>query len=231
MGSYLETIDTTLPSTESSKPAPWKADLPFVIGSSAIVWQLIFFYAPLLFLLITSIFDGKQFTLENFAPFFNLSYGSVIAGSLLFALGTASITLLLSFPLAYFLAFQSKRVRNFLLFLLIIPFWTNFLLHIYAWFFVLEKGGFLNTLLLKLHLISEPLHMLNTPFAVMVMMVYYFLPFAVLPIYFSLERFDKTLLDASYDLGGSFKQTFTRILLPMNLPSVRGAFFLIFIPA
>ncbi|MCI5052876.1 MAG: ABC transporter permease [Simkaniaceae bacterium] len=223
-------LDRPLEGVKESKPKR-KKDTPFAIGASAIVWQLLFFYLPLVLLLVSAFFDGNGFSLRPFYPVMKLSYSMVIVNSLLFAFSTALISICIAFPVALFIERQKKRLRNFLLFLLIIPFWTNFLLHIYAWFFVLEKNGFLNLLLMKIGLINEPLGLLNSFVAVMIMMIYYFLPFAILPIYFSLERFDSTLIEASHDLGASKSQTFRKILLPMNWRAVRGAFFLVFIPA
>jgi spermidine/putrescine transport system permease protein len=117
------------------------------------------------------------------------------------------------------------------LFLLLVPFWTNFLLHIYAWFFVLEREGFLNTLLSKLHLISEPLQLLNTPFAIMIMMVYYYLPFMVMPLYSALEKMDPRLIEASFDLGASWRQTVLRVILPLTKKGLKAGFFLVYIPS
>ena len=147
------------------------------------------------------------------------------------ALSNAVICLAVGYPLAYFIAFAGQKFKSILLFLLIVPFWTNFLLHVYAWFFVLEKEGFLNNLLRGLGLIQEPIHFLNTMFATMIMMVYYYLPFMVLPLYSALERFDYRLIEASLDLGASSMQTFRRILLPLTLRGVRAGFFLVFIPS
>jgi len=214
-----------------------RKDAPFGIGSGALVWQSLFFYAPLVLMLISSFsrfrLDGtfEGFTLSHFAQILKLDYFKVILKSLELGLSTACITLLLGFPLAYTIALRGGRFKTFLLFLVIIPFWTNFLLHIYAWFFVLEKGGFLNQLLLWLGLIQEPIHFLNTGFAVHLMMVYYYLPFMTLPIYSSLEKFDPTLIEASMDLGATKIQTFRRVVLPVLMPAIRTGFFLVFIPA
>ena len=129
------------------------------------------------------------------------------------------------------MAFRGKKIKILLLFLLIIPFWTNFLLHVYAWFFVLEREGFLNNLLKVMGLIQEPIHFMNSMFATMVMMVYYYLPFMVLPIYSSLEKFDCKLLEASVDLGASSLETLRHIMLPLSLTGIRAGFFLVYIPS
>jgi ABC-type spermidine/putrescine transport system permease subunit I len=122
-------------------------------------------------------------------------------------------------------------MKNFLLFLIIIPFWTNFILHIYAWFFVLEKHGFINNLLLQLGWIENPVQFLYSNFAIFLMMVYFYLPFMVMPIFSTLERFDHSLLEASMDLGASKAQTIRRILIPVSMNAIRSGIFLVFIPS
>lgn len=214
-----------------------KREFPFAIGSPAFIWQFLFFYLPLILMAFTSVVslssDGgfEGITFRHFSPLLRASYLSVIASSIGLAFSTAVLCLLIGYPLAYFITTTGKRFKTILLFLLIVPFWTNFLLHVYAWFFVLEREGFLNTLLIQLGVIHEPLHLLNNIFSVMLMMVYYYLPFMTLPLYSSLDRFDDRLLEASVDLGASWPQTFKTILLPLTMPAVRAGFFLVFIPA
>lgn len=214
-----------------------KSEFPFTFGAPAMLWQVLFFYLPLLILFVTSFIDFSEMgefqglTLQKITMFLRPTYMRVILYSLLLGLGNTILCFLVAYPLAYFMAVTAKKHKNILLFLLIIPFWTNFLLHVYAWFFVLEKEGFLNTLLLKVGLIHSPIHFLNSVFAIMVMMVYYYLPFMVLPIYSSLERFDFRLVEASLDLGASWMQTIRRILLPLTLGGIRAGVFLVFIPS
>ncbi|MBI2743107.1 MAG: ABC transporter permease [Chlamydiales bacterium] len=218
-------------------PRPPTSEVPFAIGVPALIWQFLFFYIPLLLIVVSSFLkfslsgEIEGLTLEKILPFFSPLYLRVIGNSLLLALGNAILCLLIGYPFAYFLAFRGKRFKSLFLFLLIVPFWTNFLLHVYAWFFVLEKQGFLNILLTNLGIIDEPLHMLNSLFAIMVMMVYYYLPFMILPLYSTLERFNYKLIEASYDLGGSWLQTFRHIILPLSLRGMRAGFFLVFIPS
>ncbi len=209
----------------------------FAIGSPALIWQIIFFYLPLLLMMVSSIFilseEGaiQGFTFQNFSSLLSKTHFSIIFSSITLALSTAFFSLLIAYPLAHFIAFKGGRYKTLMLFFLIVPFWTNFLLHVYAWFFVLEREGFLNTLLKKIGLIHEPIHFLNSIFAVMLMMVYCYLPFMVLPVFSTLERFDRRLLEASNDLGASWKKTFRNVMLPLTLPAVRAGFFLVFIPA
>lgn len=214
-----------------------KSQLPFAIGIPALIWQTVFFYIPLFFIVISSFIrlsdsgDVEGLTFANIKLFLTPTYLKVILASLSLALVNAVLCLFIAFPLAYFLAFTTKKYKNFFLFFLIVPFWTNFLLHVYAWFYVLERHGFINTILLKVGLINEPLHMLNSLPAIMIMMVYYYLPFMVLPIYTSLERFNYTLIEASYDLGGNFFYTLRRVLIPIMSRGIRSGFFLVFIPS
>ncbi|MDN3506203.1 MAG: ABC transporter permease [Simkaniaceae bacterium] len=211
--------------------------LPFAVGSPALIWQVLFFYVPLILIVISSFVKltntGKieGLTFDHIRLFLNVTYLKVIASSLLLALSNAILCFCIAFPLAYFIAFRGRKYRNLFLFLLIVPFWTNFLLHVYAWFYVLENQGFINNILMKLSIIHTPLQMLNSTGAIMIMMLYYYLPFMVLPLYTSLERFNYTLLEASYDLGGSFFATFRRILLPLSSRGIKAGFFLVFIPS
>ena len=213
------------------------SQFPFAFGVPALIWQALFFYLPLLLITISSVLDISEagsiegFTLKKLFLFLHPIYLRVIGSSFLLAFFNAIICLMIAYPIAYFLAFRGRRFKNVFLFLLIVPFWTNFLLHVYAWFFVLEKEGFLNVLLQALGIIHEPLHFLNSLFAIMIMMVYYYLPFMILPIYSSLEKFDYRLIEASLDLGASWFQTFRSIIAPLTLRGVRAGFFLVYIPS
>ncbi len=216
---------------------PPTSELPFSIGAPAMIWQVLFFYIPLAILAITSVLKFNEFdvfegfTFEKIFFFLRPLYLKVILSSFLLALGNAILCLLIAYPVAYFIAFSSKRFKNFFLFLLIVPFWTNFLLHVYAWFFVLEKEGFLNNLLRGMGIISEPMNMLNTPFAIMIMMVYYYLPFMVMPLYSSIEKMELRLVEASLDLGASWGQTLRRVILPLTKRGLKAGFFLVYIPS
>lgn len=214
-----------------------KSDKAFSAAAPALLWQILFFYLPLFIIMLTSVLKFSEenafqgFTLEKITHFLNLTYLKVISSSLALAFSNALICLLIGFPVAYALAFKIKHFKNFFLFLLMVPFWTNFLLHVYAWFYVLDKGGIINAFLIKIGLVHDPKSMLNNVFAIMIMMVYYYLPFLILPLYSSLERFDRKLIEASLDLGASWLDTFKRILLPLAKNGLRSGFFLVFIPS
>lgn len=212
-------------------------EVPFLFGSSAFVWQLLFFYIPLCFLITSSLFQLSNtgaitgLTLAHFKTAFTATYLKIIGNSLSLCFVTSIICLSIGYPLAQFMTTYGRKYKNILLVLLIVPFWTNFLLHVCAWYFVLERDGFINLFLQKIGLISSPIHFLNSPFSVILMMVYYFLPFMVLPLYGALDKFDRKLVAASEDLGASTWQTFTRVTLPILLPAIRAGFFLVLIPA
>lgn len=202
--------------------------LPFFLGSPALIWQFLFFYVPFLCIVLLSF---RSFSFEFFIPFLESVYIAVIFRTLLLALSTALICLVFAYPVAYWIVFHAKRWKNVLLFLLFVPFWMNFLLHVYAWMFVLERGGVVNTVLLSMGFISEPLELFNSLFSIVFVMVYCYLPFMILPVYNSLEKFDMSLFEASQDLGGTWWQTFYRIIVPLSMPGITSGFFLVFVPA
>jgi spermidine/putrescine transport system permease protein len=202
----------------------------FGIGIAPFVWQFLFFVIPLCLLIISSFFDQAKFSLSKFTPFFHPSYTKSILASLVMAFLNAFLCISIAFPLAYTLSFKVKKFKNIFLFLIMIPFWTNFLIHVYSWFYVLETDGILNQVLVFTKLVMIPKSFLNTSFAIMLMLVYYYLPFCLLPLYSGLERIDIKLIEASYDLGAGFFGTFKKIILPMCKVALRSGFFLVFIP-
>jgi spermidine/putrescine transport system permease protein len=215
----------------------FKKEKPFAIGCPALIWQVLFFYLPIVLMVFSSFFKLSSegsfvgLTLAHFQHLFQLTYFKIIFQSIGMAVLNSLICFFVAFPFAYFLAFKGTRYKTILLFFLTVPFWTNFLLHVCAWFFVLERNGFLNNLLLSLHLIETPIHFLNSFFSVMLMMVYHYLPFMILPIYSSLEKFNLSLYEASSDLGATWMQTFKKVLIPLTMPAIRLGFMLVYIPS
>ncbi len=207
----------------------------FALGAPAILWQVLFFYLPLLLTVSLSVVrlselgSLKQLTLAHFAYLIHPTYFAILCSSLGLSLLTALGSLLIAYPLAYFIAFQPTLKKNLFLILLILPFWANFLLHVYSWFFLLQRQGFLNYALQALGLIHHPIAFLNSFFSIALVMIYHYLPFMALPIFSSLERFDRGLLEASRNLGASWKQTVFHIMLPLTLPAIRTGFFIVFI--
>jgi len=214
----------------------FQQELPFFIGVPALVWQVLFLYVPICYLVFLSVtkvdVDGVAFTLGRYAEFFQVPYLRVLLRSLILATGNAVLCVSVGYPIAYYLAVRAHaRSKSLLLMLLMLPFWTNFLVQVYAWFFVFERQGLLNTVLMRLHIIQEPLYILNTTLAIWIIMLYCYLPFAIMPMYAILEKFDVRLLEASYDLGARAWQTFLRITLPLSMSGVMTGFFLVFIPS
>ena len=214
-----------------------KKELLHTIISSSIIWQISFFYLPLFFLLVKSflaispITNSYTITFQHFKPILNSTYYKVIGNSLLLSFTTSILSVVIALPLSYCLIFKTKRWKYPLLFLIIIPFWTNFLLHIYAWFFILENNGPINQILLTIGAISKPMQLLHTYPATVILMIYYYLPFVTLPIFFSLEKFNKTYYEASLTLGATKIKTLHKIVLPVIKKSIINGFFLAFIPA
>jgi len=147
------------------------------------------------------------------------------------AASSALIALVIAYPMAYAIARAGERARVGLLMLVILPFWTSFLIRAYAWTGLLNTNGLINTTLIKLGVISEPLTLLHTEFAVHLGIVYSYLPFIVLPIYAVLERMDWSLVEAAQDLGARPLRAFFRVTLPLSLPGVFAGWLLVFIPA
>lgn len=207
----------------------------FFKAMPALVWQMLFFYIPLLFVIGSSFFsehDGSLvFTFGHYKTVFKLVYFTIIGRSFGLALTTALVCLLIGYPLAYYIAVKKRSLKNIFLFLLIVPFWTNFLVLMYAWFFVLDPLGLINSTLLYFNLIDKPLILLNNYFSVILVMAYAYLPFMVMPIFTGLEKIDLTLIEASRDLGASMVQTFIRIIVPLSLPGIRTGLLLVFVPA
>jgi len=158
-------------------------------------------------------------------------YANSFKSSLVIASISTFITLCVGYPIAYALACSSPRWRPVLVMLVILPFWTSFLIRVYAWIGILKTEGLLNQLLLAVGVIAEPLTILNTNTAVYIGIVYSYLPFMVLPIYAALEKMDFSLLEAAEDLGSSRLSAFWLVTLPLSLPGVIAGCFLVFIPA
>ncbi len=174
--------------------------------------------------------QAPPWTLENYQRFFDPLYGEILLRSFWIAAETTLLCLILGFPLAWFLARSGKR-RGLYLQLVMLPFWTSFLIRTYAWVFLLRDTGLFNSALLALGLIHEPLPLLYNHAAVLTGLVYCSLPLAVLPIYSTLERLDYALLEAALDLGATPWQAFRDVVIPLSSPGLRAAAFLVFIPS
>jgi spermidine/putrescine transport system permease protein len=172
-----------------------------------------------------------RFNITNYTRLFDPLYGKILGFSLGVGVGTTVICLLIGYPLAYFLAHAPAKRRSLLLFLILLPFWTNFIIRIFAWMIILRSGGVLDSLLQWLHITQEPLNLLFTPTAVMIGMVYEYLPFVVLPLYTSLEKIENSLLEAAADLGAPPWKAFLRVTFPLSVPGMVAGTILTFIPS
>jgi spermidine/putrescine transport system permease protein len=167
-------------------------------------------------------------TLENFTRLWDPLYASIFLRSIWIALLSTVLCVVLGFPLALFIA-RSPR-RNLWLALVILPFWTSFLIRTYAWIFLLRDTGLINTALLALGIVAEPLPLLYNDGAVVLGLVYGYLPFMVLPLYATLEKLDPALLEAAADLGASPVQALRRVTIPLSAPGIRAGAVLVFVP-
>jgi spermidine/putrescine transport system permease protein len=199
------------------------------------LWLLVFFLIPILIMLVYSvmprgIYGGVDpgFTLEHYRRFFDPLYLDILQRTFVWSAACTVICLGLGYPVAYVIA-RAGRWKSFLLFLVVLPFWTSFLVRTFAMIFLLRDTGLINNWLVKLGV--DPIAMLYTPFAVMAGLVYGFLPFMILPIYASLEKLDFSLLEAAEVLGARPAERFRRVTLPLSMPGVVAGCLLVFIPA
>jgi spermidine/putrescine transport system permease protein len=172
-----------------------------------------------------------RFNLSNYARLLDPLYGRILLYSLGVGVATTVLSLIIGYPLAYYIARAPARQRSLLLFLVLVPFWTNFIIRIYAWIMILRAGGFLDSVVQWLHLSKEPLHLLYTPTAVMIGMIYEFLPFMILPLFTSLEKIENAVMEAAADLGAPPVWVFLRVTLPLSIPGMIAGTILVFIPA
>lgn len=230
------TINSHIPTKQKhSKRRNWG---PLWTLSPVTIWLTAFLFIPILLVLIVSfmqrgVYGGIEyaFTLENYARFLDPLYFKVLWVSVVISFLTTVLCLVFGYPFAYIIARSPAKYRTLLLFLVIIPFWTNSLIRTYAWIVLLRTEGVINTILLKIGLISEPLKMLYNEGAVLVGLVYTLFPFMVLPLYASIEKLDKSYLEAASDLGAKAWQAFLKITIPLTMPGIVAGSLLVFIPA
>ena len=197
------------------------------------IWSVLFIVIPLIlivFFSFTKQVDGRyMFTLDNFDKFFNVMYFKVVRRSLVLAFISTVLCLIVGYPTAYIISKAKPSRRATLLLLCILPMWMNFLLRTYAWSAILGKNGFINTLLGMVGL--GPINILYTDAAVLLGMVYNFLPFMILPIHTILSKMDQDLINAAKDLGANNFQVFTKVIFPLSLPGVISGITMVFMPA
>ncbi len=202
------------------------------------LWLVLFVVAPTAILLVYSFCERDalgqvvfHFSLENYLRVFDRIYLNILSRSLGYAALTTLICVVAGYPVAWFIGRSRQSRRNRLLVLVMIPFWTSFLIRTYAWITILKSEGLLNGLLQYTRLISAPLDILYSPLAVMIGLVYAYLPFMILPIYGSVEKLDASLIEAALDLGAGPLRAFARVILPLTRPGIMGGVLLVFIPS
>ncbi len=206
--------------------------------SPLLLWLLLFVIIPTVMIVIYS-FASKtalgeirfDFTWKNYLSAFNPTWLKIFLMSIWYAFLTTVICMVVGYPVAYFIGRSPPSVRNLLLTLVMIPFWTSFLIRTYAWISLLSRDGLINSLLVSAHIIPEPLIMMYTPFAVVLGLVYNFLPFMILPIYTSVERLDNAMVEAAYDLGAGPMRAFSQVIIPLTRPGIAAGALLVFVPA
>ncbi|MEB2345431.1 MAG: ABC transporter permease [Deltaproteobacteria bacterium] len=224
------------PDPAAARRAPGR--IGWLLLAPLIAWVLAFVVAPAVIMLVYSFAHRGTlggvvpgFTLEHYAGVLDPVYLRIVARSIGYALLTTVLCLAAGYPVAYWIARAGERWRNLLLMAVLVPFWTSFLIRTYAWVTILKSQGLLNSLALGLGLVGEPLALLYTPGAVVVGLVYTFLPFMILPIYASVEKLDGTLVEAALDLGAGPLRAFARVILPLTAPGVAAGVLLVFVPA
>ncbi len=222
----------------------------YALISPAAILIFVFMLLPMLLMALMSWLEPGQFggvkwgsyTPEAYVKFlfdrdlsdvlvFNTDYLSIFSRSFQLALVTTVLTLLVAFPVAFYIALQIPEHRTWLMLLITIPFWTNLLVRTYAWILLLRNGGLIDASLHSLGVTATPINLMYTPIAVQIGLVYAFLPFMVLPIYTSLEKLDWRLLEAAYDLYANRWQTMRRIVIPLAAPGMVAGCILVFVPA
>lgn len=193
-----------------------------------LLWMAIFIIVPTLMLLYYAFSGPGGITLDNFIKIFQGSTLKTIWLSIRIAFVTSLITLLIGYPFAYFMTKLNIKYRTLSMMLIMVPMWMNFLLRTYAWVTILSPNGVLSSFLALFGI--EYTSFLYTEGAVILGMVYNYLPFMILPIYTSLEKIDNTLIEASYDLGANKRQTFWKVIFPMSIPGIVSGITMVFIP-
>jgi putrescine transport system permease protein len=216
------------------------------------LWLILFFLVPFAIVLKIS-FSSTQIAMPPYQPLLHWAsekmlqvqvnfgnfaflvednlYWMAYLNSIKVALISTLLCLLIGYPIAYSIARSNPATRNILMLFVVLPFWTSFLLRVYAWIGILKNNGLLNNLLISLGVIDQPIQMLQTDFAVYVGIVYSYLPFMILPLYANLEKMDIALLEAAADLGCKPWQAFYKVTLPLSLPGIKAGCLLVFIPA
>ncbi|MDC9622402.1 spermidine/putrescine ABC transporter permease PotB [Xenorhabdus sp. XENO-7] len=209
-----------------------------IVITGIVSWLMLFVFMPNLMIIGTSFLTRDDanlvqmvFSLDNYTRLFDPLYAEVLIHSLDMAIIATLCCLVIGYPFAFFLARMPEKLRPLMLFLLIVPFWTNSLIRIYGLKMFLSTRGYLNDFLLWLGIVDKPLRIMYTSEAVVLGLVYILLPFMVMPLYSSIEKLDKPCLEAARDLGAGKLQTFIRIIIPLTMPGIIAGCLLVLLPA
>jgi spermidine/putrescine transport system permease protein len=226
------------PEPVARDPGARPGAVAWLLLTPLLAWLALFVVVPALLLFGCSLGERDEFgqvlwgfSLENYARLLDPVYLRIFLRSLGFAALTTGLCLLIGYPVAYHLARAAPRVRELLLLLVMVPFWTSFLVRTYAWMAILREEGLLNALVAWLQPAWAPLGLLYTPAAVVTGLVYSYLPFLILPVYASVEKLDGALIEAAHDLGAGPWRVFPTVILPLTLPGIAAGVTLVFVPA
>lgn len=199
-----------------------------LVASPYIVWSALFVIAPLIFVAYYAFTDSSgAFTLENISEL--SKYTTTFLRSIWFGIVATIICLIIAFPLAYFISQKTEKVQRTLVLLVMLPMWMSFLIRTYSWMALLQDTGIINSFLVKIGI--DPVHMINTQGAVILGMVYNFLPFMITPIYSVMAKLDHSMIEACQDLGGNRLTCVRRCIIPMSMPGVVSGITMVFVPS
>lgn len=202
----------------------------YLINAPYILWAIIFIVVPLIVVAWYS-FTGNDgsFTLDNFKTVFTANFRDVFISSLAFAFIATLICLLLAYPVAYFMSQVSPKAQRLMMVFIMLPMWTNILIRTYSWLVLLEDAGIINTFLAKFGV--EPIKFIGTSGAIVLGMVYNFLPFMILPIYSVMSKMDRRVIEAAQDLGCNRFKVITKVIIPLSIPGIVSGITMVFVPA
>ncbi len=211
----------------------------YALAIPGIAWLTLFFVVPIAMIFLVSLGTRDELdrivldrlSFDNYGRAFDPTFLPTFLNSLRYAAAVTILSLAIGYPIAYWISRYGGRHKGLLLVLVMLPFWTSYLIRTYAWMIILRDNGVANSLLQAIGLTSEPLILLNTDFSVILGMTYGFLPFAILPLYVSIDRLDPALVAAARDLYASGRDAFLKVTLPLTMPGIVAASILTFIPA
>ena len=209
-----------------------KSFMQRIAAAPHVAWSVLFIIAPLIFVVYYAFTDAQgSFTFENIGEMFQASYLEVFLRSLCFAFLATVICLIIAYPIAYFMAKTKPKTQKILIMLVMLPQWLNFLIRTYSWMAILEDTGIINNILMGIFGFETPLHMINTSGAVILGMVYNYLPYMIIPLHSVISKIDPRLLEAAADLGCSPFKVIYRVVLPLSVSGIISGVTMVFVPS